>query len=108
VDVLKIDQSFVRNMISDPNDRAIVSGVIHMASQLKLRLVAEGVETAELAEALRAMGCHYAQGYYFSKPMPATHCKALLQQLDESRRFTETVKMRAFKAAENLPPVAAA
>jgi diguanylate cyclase (GGDEF)-like protein/PAS domain S-box-containing protein len=101
VDALKIDQSFVRNMITDPNDRAIVGGVIHMASQLKISIIAEGVETAELAEALRAMGCHFAQGYYFSKPMPATHCKALLQQLDESRRFTETVKMRAFKAAES-------
>jgi diguanylate cyclase (GGDEF)-like protein/PAS domain S-box-containing protein len=95
-DALKIDQSFIRGMGTDENDAAIVSGIVSMASKLKLATIAEGVETAEIVEKLRAMGCNYGQGYYFSKPMPATHCRALLEQLGETRRFTETVKIRAF------------
>jgi diguanylate cyclase (GGDEF)-like protein/PAS domain S-box-containing protein len=101
VDALKIDQSFVRGMSDDQNDVAIVSGIIHMASQLKLQTIAEGVETAEIADKLRSLGCHYAQGYYFSKPMPAMQCRALLMQLKETRRFTQTGMMRAVKMAAN-------
>jgi diguanylate cyclase (GGDEF)-like protein len=99
VDAVKIDQGFIRGMAVDANDAAIVSGIIMMATQLKLQIIAEGVETLELADRLRSMGVHYAQGYYFSKPMPAAHCRALLMQLNETRRFTQTVMMRAYKVA---------
>ncbi|MBX9811460.1 MAG: EAL domain-containing protein [Burkholderiales bacterium] len=69
-DKLKIDISFVRDMLSDRNDYAIVATIIAMARTLKLKTVAEGVEKAAQAEALRALGCDGAQGYYFGHPEP--------------------------------------
>lgn len=99
VDAVKIDQSFVRSIETDASDVAIVSSIIGMARQLKLDTIAEGIETAAHAEKLRQLGCMYGQGYYFSKPMPAAQCRALLEQLGAARKLTETVKIRAFKSA---------
>lgn len=69
IDYLKIDRSFIRDIVDDPSDRAIVESIIVMASRLGIKLVAEGVETAEQAELLGAAGCDMAQGYYFARPM---------------------------------------
>ena len=67
---MKIDRSFVSKLGTDSRDASIVNAVILLADGLELDVVAEGVETREQLEALAAMSCDFAQGYYFSKPKP--------------------------------------
>jgi EAL domain-containing protein (putative c-di-GMP-specific phosphodiesterase class I) len=71
LDTLKIDGSFVRDLHGDADDQAIVAAIIAMANRLKLRVLAEGVETPQQAARLMHMGCHRMQGYYFCRPVPA-------------------------------------
>ncbi len=71
IDTLKIDQTFVRNMLDDNNDRAIISTILAIAQQMGLTTVAEGVETEEQRQALLQLGCGMGQGYYFCRPEPA-------------------------------------
>jgi len=72
VDVLKIDQSFVINMLDDQGDRAIVQGVIGLAKVFGLKVIAEGVETTAHGRMLLALGCESSQGYGIAHPMPAS------------------------------------
>ena len=71
LDQLKIDQSFVRDLLTDPNDAAIVKSILSLGYSLDLAVVAEGVETTEQREKLLAMGCSLHQGYYYGRPGPA-------------------------------------
>jgi EAL domain-containing protein (putative c-di-GMP-specific phosphodiesterase class I) len=79
IDALKIDQSFVRQISTTPGDVNIVTAVIGMGQSLKLRVVAEGVETQEELSFLQAHSCEEAQGYYFSRPVPAQKFAKLLE-----------------------------
>lgn len=70
-DTLKIDQSFIRDMDTSDDDMTVVKSIIQIASIFHRTIIAEGVETETQAKMLESMGCQYAQGYYYAKPMPA-------------------------------------
>jgi len=86
IDILKIDQSFVRDLATDPNDVAIVKTIIAMAHTLGMRVIAEGVETYTQLEFLRDQNCDGSQGYYCSKPLPADEFTELLADWERIRQ----------------------
>lgn len=90
IDVLKIDQSFVRQISADPDDSKIVTAIINLAKSLKLLVVAEGIETREQLAFLRARHCAEGQGYLFSQPVSAGEITDLLQM-----GFAETAQRQA-------------
>ncbi len=79
VDKLKIDKSFIRELVVDPDDAAIVRAIIQMARSLKLKTIAEGVESEELANLLRVFHCDEVQGYWFARPMVADDLEAFVR-----------------------------
>jgi EAL domain-containing protein (putative c-di-GMP-specific phosphodiesterase class I) len=79
LDQLKIDQSFVRDVLVDPNDAAIARMVIVLAETLGLEVIAEGVETAEQLQALTAQGCRHFQGFHISRPVPVEDFEAFVR-----------------------------
>lgn len=83
-DMLKLDRKFMENMMVSDKGQLILKHVITMADQLKLGLIAEGVETRDQVELLKRMGCDQVQGYYYAKPMPPEDFRRLL--LEDRRR----------------------
>ena len=79
VDRLKIDQSFVRDIVSSPDDRLIVKATIELAHTLNLKVIAEGVESVEVYDLLAEMNCDYAQGFFISHPIEADQVAAWYQ-----------------------------
>ena len=82
VDVLKIDKSFVKNIVADPGDAAIAQTIIALAQNLGLIVQAEGVETREQLEVLTAYGCHRAQGHFFARAVPAADLLPLVRRIE--------------------------
>ncbi len=85
LDVLKIDRSFVRDLCTDSNDRAIVETTLQLARNLSLEVVAEGIENQAQFERLREMGCASGQGYWIAKPMPAEELRTWCTAWDRGR-----------------------
>jgi EAL domain-containing protein (putative c-di-GMP-specific phosphodiesterase class I) len=88
-DVLKMDRSFLDECLDNEHGRTIVSHVISMSNDLELNIIAEGVETKEMADFLYDNGCDVSQGYYFSKPLPIEDFEALWMHSDNNRKFEE-------------------
>ncbi|MET0378209.1 MAG: EAL domain-containing protein [Spongiibacteraceae bacterium] len=82
-DVLKIDRSFIHDVVEQPESAALVRAIVAMAQSLDLEVIAEGVETVAQADFIRSHGCNFAQGYFYSKPMPAAQFEAWLLQYNE-------------------------
>lgn len=86
VDKLKIDQSFVRDLCTNPEDAAIVQAVIQLGLGLNLAIIAEGAETAEQVQMLRDKGCQQVQGYFFSRPLPAAEFENFMANFEATPR----------------------
>ncbi|MGZ5575541.1 MAG: EAL domain-containing protein [Methylobacter sp.] len=86
-ETLKIDQAFVRNMLEDEDDLAIVQGVIGLAESFRREVIAEGVESIQHGIALMQMGCNQAQGYGIAKPMPASELAAWVQEWEVPEKW---------------------
>ena len=94
VNSLKIDQSFVRDMLQDPDDLTIVEGVIGLSKAFRHQVVAEGVESAEHALMLMEMGCNLVQGFGIARPMPSADTEAWLQNFQPDPRWLENAAQR--------------
>jgi len=86
LDTLKIDRSFVRDLLTDPNDAAIAKTVVALAHALGLNVIAEGVETLAQKNLLAGLGCHTYQGFFFSRAVPASDFEDFVQDTIEARR----------------------
>jgi diguanylate cyclase (GGDEF)-like protein/PAS domain S-box-containing protein len=95
VDALKIDRSFVRDLVTDSSDLAIVSAIIAIARHLNIQVIAEGIEAYQQAEILRRLGCAVGQGFLFAQPMPADQCLELLGDSVETAKPEEEEDMLA-------------
>ncbi|MEW9698247.1 EAL domain-containing protein [Paenibacillus sp. SI8] len=89
IDKLKIDRSFVRDIMVDPNDAAIVATIIAMTHHLNLKVIAEGVETEDQLQFLHENRCNEVQGYWFSPPVTADHLESMLLKSDQAAVSTE-------------------
>jgi diguanylate cyclase len=92
IDKLKIDRGFVKDLMTRAEDASIVQAIISLAHSLRLKVVAEGVETSEQLASLRAMGCDEYQGFHFSPPVSATDLGELMRRRDNTASMRRAVK----------------
>src|ERR1700722_15971065 len=98
VDALKIDRSFVRDLVTDSSDLAIVSAIIAIARHLHIEVIAEGIEAYQQVEILRRLGCSVGQGFLFARPMPADEILKLLRDEAEPPKEEEEDMLELFSA----------
>ncbi len=98
VDALKIDRSFVRDLVTDSSDLAIVSAIIAIARHLHIEVIAEGIEAYQQVEILRRLGCSVGQGFLFARPMPADEILQLLRNDAEPPKEEEEDMLAVFSA----------
>ena len=101
---VKIDQAFVRLMSTEPQSISLVSAIVALAGALRMGVIAEGVETEEQATHLRRMGCGFAQGYLFSRPLPASEIEVIMaaeRKLSSQEQFAPSIARDRAAAASN-------
>jgi diguanylate cyclase (GGDEF)-like protein/PAS domain S-box-containing protein len=98
VDALKIDRSFVRDLVTDSSDLAIVSAIIAIARHLHIEVIAEGIEAYQQVEILRRLGCTVGQGFLFARPMPGDEILTLLRNEAEPVKEEEEDMLAVFSA----------
>ena len=89
---VKIDKSFVNDVVSDKSDQAIIQSLLELGETLGFKLVLEGVETADQLDLLRSLGCQIAQGYFYSRPMPASEVPEFLARMNAHRRLNDQIR----------------
>jgi len=94
IDKLKIDRSFIREIMSRPDDASIVRAIISLAHSLRLKVVAEGVESIEQLGFLKTIGCDQYQGFHFSPPVPASELSELVREQRNAPAFSEDIALR--------------
>jgi diguanylate cyclase len=103
VQEIKIDKSFVLGMTDDDNDEVIVRSTIDLARNLRLRVVAEGVETREVWNSLQSLGCDLAQGFYLGRPMPGAKFAGWLRSfVDSAHRLQPDVALPPVSPSEDV------
>ena len=88
IDELKIDRSFIQDILSDANDAAIAGTIIGLCRNLGLEVIAEGVETEAQRQLLARQGCHRYQGYLFCRPLPIAELEAFIERVEGGARLT--------------------
>jgi EAL domain-containing protein (putative c-di-GMP-specific phosphodiesterase class I) len=94
IDKLKIDRVFIDEIVSRPEDASIVRAIVSLAHSLRLKVVAEGVETPAQLDFLKLTGCDEYQGYHFSRPLPAADFEALIRESHSGEVFTDEDAVR--------------
>ncbi len=92
--VLKVDRTFVRDMLEDPDDQAILEGILGMASAFRRKVIAEGVERVEHGELLLQLGCELAQGYVIARPMPASELPDWMAHWQPPRQWQQARRVK--------------